>query len=154
MIAKHLFTLVIAVVLPVAAHGVDCPSAKTAKNGFLLRNSGAISEFRPAEGPLITITNSFGDSNRQTVYSYEGLFDLSRSSNDERYTIYPLGDLDKVFPLKKDAHHVISFVPLDPQQSKDQWTLELTVTKRETVAVGRCKYEAFRIRQEIKRAGQ
>lgn len=28
------------------------------------------------------------------------------------------------------------------------------MTKQETVAVGRCEYEAFRVRQETKRAGQ
>jgi len=146
--------LLFAAVFPIAAIAADCPSAKTAKNGFMLRNSGAISEFRPAKGPLVSITNSFGDSNKQTVYSYGGLVDLSRSSNDERYAIYPLGGLEKVLPLKKDAHHIISFVPLDPQASKDEWTLELTVTKRETVAVGRCKYDAYRVKQETKRAGQ
>jgi hypothetical protein len=31
--------------------------------------------------------------------------------------------------------------------------LDLTVTELETLAVGRCKYEAFRIKQEAKRAG-
>ena len=102
----------------------------------------------------MAITNSFGDSNKQTAYLYGRLIDLSRASNDERYAIYPLAGLEKVLPLRKDAHHIISFVPLDPQQSKDQWRLELTVTKPETVAVGGCEYEAFRVKQETKRAGQ
>ncbi|WP_455873978.1 hypothetical protein [Rhizobium yanglingense] len=154
MIKRRLFDLLLLVVLPVVSYGADCPSAKNAKNGFLLRNSGAISEFRPAQGPVVAITNSFGSSEKQTVYSYQGLFDLSRSSSDERYAIYPLDGLDKLLPIKKDGHHVIPFVPLDPQQSSDKWTLELTVTKRETVAVGRCKYEVFRIREETKRGGE
>ncbi|CCM79220.1 hypothetical protein [Rhizobium mesoamericanum] len=97
MITKCLFGLFFAIVLPVAANAVDCPSAKTAKKGFLLRNSGAISEFRPAQGPLLAITNSFGGSDKQTIYSYGGLIDLSRFSNDERYAIYPLGGFEDAF---------------------------------------------------------
>ncbi|WP_196776294.1 hypothetical protein [Rhizobium etli] len=62
--------------------------------------------------------------------------------------------MGKLLPIKKEGHHVIPFVPLDPQQSSDKWTLELSVTKRETVAVGRCKYEVFRIREETKRGGE
>ncbi|MBB4232772.1 hypothetical protein [Rhizobium mongolense] len=52
------------------------------------------------------------------------------------------------------GHHVIPFVPLDPQQSSEKWTLELTITKRETVAVGRCKYEVFKSRAKTKRGGE
>ncbi|MDQ0559836.1 hypothetical protein QO004_001618 [Rhizobium mesoamericanum] len=75
---------------------------------WLLRNSGAISEFRPAQVPPMAITNSFGGPNKQTAYSYGGPYRpvrvpamMSDMMSDMRF-----------LPLKKDAHHIISFVPL------------------------------------------
>lgn len=154
MKTRSLKYLLISLLFPVVAHGAGCPSAKTAPNGFLLKNSEATSEFIPAQGPVIAITNTFGDSQKQTVFSFQGLIDLSRSSSDERFNIYPVSDLNEILPLTKDEHHVISFVPLNPEEANEKWTLELTVTKRETLAVGRCKYDVLRVRQEVKRGSE
>lgn len=147
----RLYSLLIALIFPTSLDAAECPSAKSAKNGFMLRNSSAISEFRPAKGSLVSITNSFRGAEKQVVYSFDGIFDLYRAGSREKYGMHPLSDLSKIVPLKKGDHHVIDFVPFDPKLSADPWALELTVTKREALDIGRCKYDVLRIKQEIKR---
>lgn len=147
----RLYSLLIAFILPTFVHAAECPTAKTAKNGFILKTEGALSQFSLARGSVVSITNTYGGSNKQIVYTFDGIFDLYRASRQAKYGMHPLSDLSKIVPVKKGDHHVIEFVPFDPELSVDQWTLELTVTKRETIDLGPCKYDVFRIRQETKR---
>ncbi|CAN7242504.1 hypothetical protein LJR239_000889 [Neorhizobium tomejilense] len=147
-------TLLAAALLPTIAQAADCPSSKTAKNGFVLGRLDALSEFRKAKGPLVQIITSFGGPDKQIVYSFEGLFDLSREDRKEKYARYPLSDLSNILPLKKGDRHAINFVPFDAKRSADDWVLELTVTAEETVSVGRCKYDVFRVKQETKQNGK
>jgi hypothetical protein len=68
--------------------------------------------------------------------------------------MHPLSDLSKVVLAKKGDHRVIEYVLFEPELSADQWALELTVTKRETMDLGPCKYDVLRIKQETKRNGE
>ncbi|MEZ2133137.1 MULTISPECIES: hypothetical protein [unclassified Sinorhizobium] len=149
----RLYSLLIALIFPTFAHAAECPTEKTAKNGFILGNDAAVSEFRPARGSLVSITTTFGGSNKQIVYSFDGIFDLYRVDRQTRSGMHPLSDLSKIVLLKKGDHRVIDFVPFDPERSADQWALELTVMKRETMDLGQCKYDVLRVKQETKRNG-
>ncbi len=147
--------LLIAALLPAAAHGADCPSANTADKGFVLETTGARSEFRKAEGPIVKTVNHFDGSPRQTVFSFAGLFDLARFSKDEQYVMHPLSDLSRILPLKKRSHANIAFVPLGPIEPADtRWSLELTVAGQESFSLGECKYKVFRIKQVTKKGDE
>lgn len=150
----RLYSLLVALIFPTFVHAAECPTAKTAKNGFILKNDAAVSEFRSARGSLVSITSTFGPSNKQIIYSFDGIFDLYRVDRQVKSAMHPLSDLSKIVPLKKGDHRVIDFVPFDPELSADQWKLELTVTKRETMNLGQCRYDVLRIKQETKRNGE
>ncbi|KQV79279.1 hypothetical protein ASC90_26335 [Rhizobium sp. Root1220] len=140
--------------LPAAAHGADCPSANTAKNGFVLENADARSEFRKQADSIVKAVHHFRDSARQTVFSYAGLFDLARFT-DEQYVMHPLSDLTHVLPLKKGGRASIAFVPLGPVEPADtRWSLELTVAGQESFSLGECKYKVLRIKQVTRKGDE
>ncbi|WP_246727567.1 hypothetical protein [Rhizobium laguerreae] len=155
MMKSRLASLFIAALLPVAAHAADCPSADTAGKGFVLENSDARSEFRKAEGQIVKSVNHFSDSSQQTVFSFAGLFDLTRFSKREQYAMHPLSDLSRIVPLKKGARANIAFVQLGPNELADtRWNLELTVAGQETFSLGECKYKVRRIKQVTKKGNE
>ncbi|HXV30529.1 MAG TPA: hypothetical protein VD840_09380 [Sinorhizobium sp.] len=141
--------------LPGAAYGAQCPTAATAEKGFMLLQMDAQSEVRKHHGPIVKIVNTYGTPSRQTVFSYRGLIDLSRMGGDVQQAIYPMSDLEAMFPLKKGARHKISFVPLEPADPVGaRSTLELAVTGQETFKLEDCKYKVWRVQQTTKKGDE
>ncbi|WP_064252915.1 hypothetical protein [Sinorhizobium americanum] len=147
------FTLA-AMLLPGVAQANECPTAATAKKGFMLLQVDTQSEFREHQGPIVKIVNRFGGP-MQTVFSYRGLIELSRMDAEAPRAIYALSDLKDIFPLKKGAAHKISFVPLEPDEPADgEWTFELAVTGQETFKLEDCKYKVWRVRQTTRNGSE
>ncbi|CCF00925.1 hypothetical protein [Sinorhizobium fredii] len=144
------FTLA-AMLLPGVVRANDCPTAATAKKGFMLLQADIQSEFRQHQGPIVKILNRFGGP-AQAVFAYRGLIELSRMDAEAPQAIYALSDLKDVFPLKKGARHTVSFVPLKPDEPADgQWTYEFAVTGQESFTLEDCKYKVWKVRQTTKK---
>ncbi|WP_042777311.1 hypothetical protein [Sinorhizobium fredii] len=147
------FTLA-ATLLPGVVHANECPTAATAKKGFMLLQADIQSEFRQHQGPIIKIVNRFSGP-VQTVFSYRGLIELSRMDAEAPQAIYAPSDLKVVFPLKKGARHKVSFVPLKPDEPADgQWTYEFAVTGQESFTLEDCKYKVWKVRQTTRKGDE
>lgn len=143
-----------AALLPGLVYANECPTAATAKKGFMLLQVDTQSEFREHQGPIVKIVNRYGGP-MQTVFSYRGLIELSRMDAEAPQAIYALSDLKDVFPLKKGARHKVSFVPLKLDEPADgQWTYEFAVTGQESFALEDCKYKVWKVRQTTKKGDE
>ncbi|WP_296068614.1 hypothetical protein [uncultured Agrobacterium sp.] len=138
--------------LPTAAFASECPSAKNQKNGFVLSHSGVRSTFKLL-GQVVSVDHEFSDGGKQNAFLYQGLIELSRSTKDGGYSQYFTSALDTFWPLKVGARRNFEFIPLDVNSEDGKWTLDLTVTKRSTVSLGDCTYDALNITYDVKRNG-
>ena len=128
---KTLTTGMALAMLAGAAQAADCVDAKTAKAGFVLEKAGISSEFRPAPGGMVAVTNKYQSDSPQTQYLYAGLIEVFRDSDTGRLSMIPLGDLKKLFPLKAGAKSKTEFVRLSSKKApKGTETLALTVKAR------------------------
>ncbi|WP_457583563.1 hypothetical protein [Ensifer canadensis] len=140
------------VLLSNAAGAAECPTTASAKKGFSLLQEEVQSEYRPYHGPIIKIINRFGTSQPQTVFSYQGLIELSLMDGNAQQANHPLSDLSSVFPLKKGARHELSFVSLSKDETAGtKYTYRLEVVGQETFALGDCKYKVLRVKQTTMR---
>lgn len=133
-----------------AAQASDCVNAKSAKAGFVLEKAGISSEFRPAPGGMVAVTNKYQSDSPQTQYLYAGLIEVFRDSDTGRLSMIPLGDIRKLFPLKAGAKSKTEFVRLSPKKApKGTETLALTVKGKDTYRLGDCKYNVLVVGETI-----
>ena len=133
-----------------AAQASDCVNAKSAKAGFVLEKAGISSEFRPAPGGMVAVTNKYQSDSPQTQYLYAGLIEVFRDSDTGRLSMIPLGDIRKLFPLKAGARSKTEFVRLSSKKApKGTETLALTVKGKDTYRLGDCKYNVLVIGETI-----
>lgn len=133
-----------------AAQASDCVNAKSAKAGFVLEKAGISSEFRPAPGGMVAVTNKYQSDSPQTQYLYAGLIEVFRDSDTGRLSMIPLGDIRKLFPLKAGARSKTEFVRLSSKKApKGTETLTLTVKGKDTYRLGDCKYNVLVIGETI-----
>ena len=133
-----------------AAQASDCVNAKSAKAGFVLEKAGISSEFRPAPGGMVAVTNKYQSDSPQTQYLYAGLIEVFRDSDTGRLSMIPLGDIRKLFPLKAGARSKTEFVRLSSKKApKGTETLALTVKGKDTYKLGDCKYNVLVIGETI-----
>ena len=78
------------------AHAAQCVDAKEAKNGFVLSRPGIRSEFRPAAGGVVAVSNTYGSQSPQEAVPVCGGWSRSfeTATLDELATI-PLSDCAK-----------------------------------------------------------
>ena len=133
-----------------AAQASDCVNAKSAKAGFVLEKAGISSEFRPAPGGMVAVTNKYQSDSPQTQYLYAGLIEVFRDSDTGRLSMIPLGDIRKLFPLKAGARSKTEFVRLSSKKApKGTETLALTVKGKDTYRLGDCKYNVLVVGETI-----
>ncbi len=134
-----------------AAHGAGCPDRETAKKGFVLERIGTRSVVRPSDNKVTVVTNEFLSTLPQTQFLVGGLVEVSRNSEQGRFSVLPSFDLRAIFPLKEGKPLTIEWLRLDAKRSRvqaDSLTLELA--GKEPIKVGNCKYEVLVIRQVLK----
>jgi opacity protein-like surface antigen len=135
------------------AHAAQCVDAKEAKNGFVLSRPGIRSEFRPAAGGVVAVSNTYGSQSPQEQFLFAGLVEVFRDSDTGRVATIPLSDLRKLFPLKPGAKRTIDFVELSPNKpAKGPKTLTLVVKGKEMFSVGSCNYAVLAVNETFKNA--
>jgi hypothetical protein len=133
-----------------AAQASDCVNAKSAKAGFVLEKAGISSEFRPAPGGMVAVTNKYQSDSPQTQYLYAGLIEVFRDSDTGRLSMIPLDDVKKLFPLKAGASSKTEFVRLSSKKApKGTETLALTVKGKDTYRLGDCRYNVLVVGETI-----
>jgi hypothetical protein len=150
-----LFRLV-SVALPLVASGIalanDCPTAETAKLGFILERQGTRAEVRPAPGHFVHVVNNYPGGKRQDVIYYRGLFPISRFDDTARSINVPVSDLRSIFPLDAKSRRALTYAPSEPSKVGALISLEMTVTGQENLQIGSCTYLVLIIRNRFMNA--
>jgi hypothetical protein len=133
-----------------AAQAAQCIDAKSAKNGFILERPGIHSEYRPAASGMVAVANTYESETPQSQFLFGGLIEVFRDSSTGRLAMIPLADLRKLFALKAGTKSKTAFVELAPNtQPKGIQTIELSVTGKDTVSLGDCKYAVLAVAETI-----
>jgi hypothetical protein len=136
-------------ILPAAASADDCPTAETAKLGFVLERQGAQAEVRPTSGHFVHALNTFQGGKRQDVIYYRGLFPVTRFDDTARSINVPVSELRSIFPLDLKAKRTLTYAPAEPGKVGALISLEMTVSGQEQVQLGPCAYHAFVVRNRF-----
>ncbi|MBB3021495.1 hypothetical protein FHR70_004591 [Microvirga lupini] len=145
MLRSALF-LTITAMLASQAHANDCPTAQTAKLGFILEQQGTTAEVRPAPNHFVHVVNSYPSGKKQHVVYYRGFFPISRFDDTARSINIPVSDLRTVFPLELKARRAITYALAQPDKVGALVSLELTVTGQEQFQLGSCSYNVLIVR--------
>ncbi|MBQ0819407.1 hypothetical protein HPT29_022310 [Microvirga terrae] len=131
------------------ALGDDCPSAQTAKLGFVLERQGTVAEIRPVSDHFVHVVNAYPGGKRQDVIYYRGLFPISRFDDTARSINIPVSDLRTIFPLEPKARRTLTYAPAQPNKVGALISLELTVTGQEQIQLGTCSYAVLVVRNRF-----
>ncbi|MBB4041011.1 hypothetical protein GGR34_002674 [Microvirga flocculans] len=144
-------SLLLAVALPLAtpAMGDDCPTAQTAKLGFVLERQGTRAEVRPGSDHFTHVLNLYPSGKVQNVIYYRGFFPVSRFDDTARSINIPVSDLRTVFPLEPKARRALTYAPAQPDKVGAIVSLELTVTGQEQLQLGSCSYNVLIVRNRF-----
>ena len=146
---QRLVPLIATVLLASPAIGNDCPTAQTAKLGFILERQGTIAEVRPASDHFVHVLNSYPGGKKQDVIYYRGLFPLTRFDDTARSINIPVSDLRTIFPLELKARRAVTYAPSQPGKVGALISLELTVTGQEQLQLGPCSYNVLIVRNRF-----
>ncbi len=124
----------------------DCPTAQTAKLGFILEQQGVTAEVRPAANHFVHVVNSYSSGKKQNVIYYRGFFPISRFDDTARSINIPVSDLRTVFPLDLKSRRAITYAAAQPDKVGALISLELTVTGQEQFQLGSCSYNVLIVR--------
>ncbi|WP_262032133.1 hypothetical protein [Microvirga sp. Mcv34] len=125
------------------AHADDCPTAQTAKLGFVLERPGAVAEVRPAAEHFVHVLNAYLGGKKQDVIYYRGFFPISRFDDTARSINIPVSDLRSLFPLEPKARRTLTYSASQPGKVGALISLELTVTGQEQIQLGSCSYKVL-----------
>lgn len=123
----------------------ECPTAQTAKQGFILERQDSRSEVRPASDHFVHVANFYSGGKRQDVMYYKGLLPISRFDDSVQSISIPVSDLRTIFPLSLKARRAVTYAPASPSKVGALVSLELTVSGQEQLQLGSCSYEVIAI---------
>jgi hypothetical protein len=135
---RYALPFTVTALLAFPALGDDCPTAQTAKLGFVLERQGTIVEVRPASNHFVHVVNAYPGGKKQDVIYYRGFFPISRFDDTARSINIPVSDLRTVFPLEPKARRALTYAPAQPGKVGTLISLELTVTGQEQLQLGSC----------------
>ena len=142
-----LLSLLPALVTP--ALGNDCPTAQTAKLGFVLERQGTSAEVRPTANHVVHVVNLYPGGKKQDVLYYRGLFPLSRFDDTARSINIRVSDISTLFPLEPKARRALTYMAAQPDKAGPLISLELTVTGQEQLQMGSCSYNVLIVRNRF-----
>ncbi len=130
---------------PHVALAQDCPTAQSAKSGFVVeRNERQKSDvFRDDKGIVHTVMRYDGTTLLETT-QFEGMFQLDRLDRGRRTTYKPSEDLKALFPLKPGQQAHAKFIS-ERDGQYGRLYVELHVRAAEDLFIGPCKYSVLRI---------
>jgi hypothetical protein len=146
------FVILLLTFISNAALANDCPSAQTAKLGFILERQGTKAEVRQASEHFIHVVNTYPGGKRQDVIYYRGLFPISRFDDTARSINVPVSDLRTIFPLDAKARRTLTYAPSEPGKVGALISLEMTVTGQEDLQIGSCSYPVLIVRNRFMNA--
>ncbi len=132
-----------------AAMANDCPSAQTAKLGFVLERQGVRAEVRQASDHFVHAVNTYSGGKRQDVIYYRGLFPMSRFDDTARSINMPVSDLRSIFPLNTKSRRALTYASSQPGKVGALISLEMTVTGQEELRIGACSYSVLIIQNRF-----
>ncbi|WP_162559452.1 hypothetical protein [Microvirga sp. 17 mud 1-3] len=139
--------------LPTArAAAQECPTAQSAKAGFVLERQGMQAEVRQTSENFVHVVNTYPGGTKQDVIYYRGLFEISRFDKVARRFNVPLTDLRSIFPLDSKSRRAVTFAPADPGKVGAPISQEMTVVGQENLQLGHCTYPVLTIRNRFMNA--
>jgi hypothetical protein len=139
-------TVICIAVLATPSLADECPTAQTAKQGFVLERQGSRAEVRPSENHFVHVVNLFPGGKKQDAIYYRGLFLISRFDDTAKAINVPVSDIRTLFPLEVKAKRALTYAPAQPSKIGTLVSLELTIEKQDTLKVGDCEYKVLVIR--------
>ena len=146
---QRLVPFAVTALLATPATANDCPTAQTAKLGFILERQGTSAEIRPASDHFVHAVNSYPGGKKQDVIYYRGLFPVTRFDDTARSINIPVSDLRTIFPLELKARRAVTYAPSQPGKVGALISLELTVTGQEQLQLGPCSYNVLIVRNRF-----
>ncbi len=143
------FSLALSALVVTPALSDDCPTAQTAKLGFILERQGTTAEVRPKANHFVHVVNLYPSGKKQDVVYYRGLFQISRFDDTARSINIPVSDLRTIFPLDLKARRALTYAPVYPDKVGELISLELTVTGKEQLQIGSCSYDVLSVRNRF-----
>jgi len=144
--------IVAASLMPRPSAAQDCPTAQSARKGFVVeRNERQKSEvFADDKGIVRTMMRYDGTTLLETT-QFEGVFQLERIDRGKHTKFAPSTDLKTLFPLKPGKQARAKFVSEADGQDR-RLSVELDVKGREDLYIGPCKYSVLRIERSESRS--
>jgi hypothetical protein len=121
----------------------DCPTASTARQGFIVERNRLPMEVVFAEDRLVRniLRSTTGETLLETT-AFEGLFELDRVDRGRRTVSHPTTKLAELFPLKVGKEITANFDIGDaPQIVKGKTVLRLK--GKDDLFIESCKYNVF-----------
>jgi hypothetical protein len=129
----------------------DCPTAATARQGFIVERNRLPMEVVFAEDRLVRniLRSTTGETLLETT-AFEGLFELDRIDRGRRTVSHPTTKLAELFPLKVGKEITANFDIGDaPQIVKGKTVLRLK--GKDAVFIESCKYDVFVMEKSVGR---
>ena len=149
---RALITVIGLIALTVSATtaaGQDCPTSKTAGQGFVVERGSNLKNEIFHDGPTVRTILRQGDHALLETTQYEGLFDLDRLDRGRRTTLKPKSNLAKLFPLKVGQKIVADFELVAAGASATNRTVVLKVLADDELYIGKCKYKVLKIENSV-----
>ena len=129
-----------------SATAQDCPTARSARDGFVVeRGERSKTEvFHVDDSVVRTIFRYDGQSVLETT-QFQGLFQLARLDRGRRTVFQPKTDLAAFFPLKPGEKKTVVFDVKGTTESTTTRTVALSVNPGEEMYIGSCKYRVLKI---------
>jgi len=116
------------------------------------RGDRSVTSVFHVDGPVVrTVMRSRGVALLETT-QFEGLLQLDRIDKGRRTTFHPTGDLASHFPLKVGQRFTTEFEVQTAEGPKVTATVILNVLAKDSLYIGPCKYEVFKIERSETRS--
>jgi hypothetical protein len=147
-----LLTSGVIVAAPVpAASAQDCPTAQSARNGFVVeRDQRSKTEVHVGSDAIVRTTLRHDGKALLERTQFEGLFDLDRLDRGHRSVFRPKTDLASLFPLKVGRTIKAEFDVEDPRRPASA-AIEFSIKKADTLYIGPCKYQVLKMERRESR---
>lgn len=117
------------------------------------RGPDSKTEVFSGDGPVVrSVLRNRGQTILETTL-HQGIFELDRLDRGRRVVQTPKADLAKFFPLKEKQKIEVDFDRREDDGKVTSSRVQLTVTGRDTLYLGSCKYDILKIDREEFRAG-
>jgi hypothetical protein len=136
---------------PAAAQ--DCPSAKSGSRGYVVeRGDRSKTEVLFGDGAIVRTVFRYDGTTLLETTTFQGLFELDRLDRGQRVVFRPKTDLAKLFPLRVGSSATVDF-EVEGTGRPPSSAIRIAVKGTDTLYIGGCKYDVFKIERSESRGG-